>query len=147
MSNSKLAPELQLRLIDAAQAAYSNSYSPYSGLRVGAAVLTSSGQLITGTNVENASFSLTVCAERAALITAVGQGHRNFTAIAIVAQGKRLAANQLLSPCGACRQVLAEFAHLSGNDIEVIMSTSDRSNINVMTISELLPAAMTADEV
>ena len=91
------------KLIAAAKAAQRNAHAPYSKFRVGAALLTRSGKVYTGVNVENASYGLTNCAERVAVGKAVSEGHRQFQAIAVVAP------STALSPCGACRQVLAEF--------------------------------------
>lgn len=81
------------------------AYAPYSGYRVGAALLTSSGQVFTGSNVENASYGLTVCAERTAVFKAVSEGYTDFEIMAVVGSNGSYA-----YPCGACRQVLAEFA-------------------------------------
>ena len=92
-------------LVRRAVRAASHTYSPYSGFPVGAAVMTSSGRVFTGCNVENASYGLTVCAERAAVLAAVAAGHRRLRAVAVAA-GRGQAAR----PCGACLQVLAEFA-------------------------------------
>lgn len=92
-------------LIVQARQARLQSYSPYSGFRVGAALLTAAGDVFTGTNVENASFGLSICAERTAVFKAVSSGHTRFTAIAISADGPTPT-----PPCGACRQVLMEFA-------------------------------------
>lgn len=97
----------QTALLDAAQAARENSYSPYSHFKVGAAVLTQDGKIFSGTNIENSSYGLTVCAERNALFAAVGAGHRRFEALALVTQ--KLAGLKFNSPCGACRQVMSEF--------------------------------------
>jgi len=93
------------RLMDEARRARRHSYSPYSRFPVGAALLTASGRVFHGCNVENASFGLTTCAERTALFTAVTAGERDFVAIAVTARDGRGA-----PPCGACRQVLHEFA-------------------------------------
>ena len=92
-------------LIAEARAAMARSYSPYSGYRVGAAILTDDGSVVTACNVENVSYGLTICAERAAVTRAVAEGKDGFRAIAITTDG-----SGAITPCGACRQVLAEFA-------------------------------------
>jgi len=92
-------------LIELALEAKRNAYSPYSGFRVGAALLCADGRVFTGCNVENSSYSVTTCAERVALFSAVAQGARKFSAIAVVTDSE-----QPVFPCGACRQALAEFS-------------------------------------
>ncbi len=104
--------ETYVLLVGAACEARQQSYSPYSGFRVGAALLCADGRVVTGTNVENASLGLSLCAERAAVVRAVAEGRREFKAVAICADGDRPT-----PPCGACRQVLLEFAP----DAEVII--------------------------
>ena len=91
-------------LIEFAREAYKNAYSPYSRVRVGAAILCNNGKIFTGCNVENASYGLTMCAERVAIYNAIAAGQKQFAKIAITSNQKRE-----FSPCGACRQVLAEF--------------------------------------
>ncbi len=114
-------------LIKLATAAREKAYAPYSRFRVGAALLAKSGKVYTGCNVENASYGLTVCAERVALFRAVAEGEREFEAIAIVTE-------KGVSPCGACRQVLREF----GRGLRVIVADT-RGNRREYTLAELLP--------
>lgn len=102
------------QLISEAESAMEHSYSPYSHFRVGAAIRTEDGTIFTGTNIENASYSLTVCAERVAIFNALSKGHRSFTNLAIATSS-----GLPTPPCGACRQVLYEFnpeliIHLEG---------------------------------
>jgi cytidine deaminase len=123
-------------LIDAACAVRANSYSPYSKFRVGAALLGKDGTVHIGTNVENASFGLSICAERAAICRAVADGVREFTAIAVCADG-----SDPTPPCGACRQVLVEF----GLDIAVLLVGADGADgpVREFTVGELVPEAFT----
>jgi cytidine deaminase len=100
-----------------------NSYSPYSSLRVGAAIKTEAGRIYGGTNVENASLGLTLCAERVAVFKAVSEGYKSFTELAIVSSS-----GKPVFPCGACRQVLMEFSpniriHIEGNENKLITLT------------------------
>jgi cytidine deaminase len=107
------------------------SYSPYSHFRVGAALLCADGSVVTGTNVENRSFGLTICAERNALTAAVGAGKREFSMIAVATPDS----DYPVSPCGACRQVLSEFM---APEADVIFGNSAK-NLVVTTIGELYP--------
>lgn len=91
-------------LVEAATKARSHAYSPYSGVKIGAAVLTSDGSIYTGANIENASYGLACCAERTAIFKAVSEGKRRIVAIAVVGKSE-----DFTSPCGACRQVMVEF--------------------------------------
>ncbi len=91
-------------LVEAAKKARLRAYSPYSGVKIGAAVLTSGGSIFTGANIENASYGLSCCAERAAMFKAVSEGERNILAIAVVGKSE-----DFTKPCGACRQVMVEF--------------------------------------
>jgi len=96
------------QVISSAVKTMQNSYSPYSKYKVGAAAVGESGAVYTGTNIENASYGLTICAERAAIFNAVSHGERRLRALVLVSEPKSL--DQINSPCGACRQVMAEFA-------------------------------------
>jgi cytidine deaminase len=107
------------------------SYSPYSRFRVGAALLCSDGSVVTGTNVENRSFGLTTCAERNALVAAVGAGKRKFAMIAIATPD----ADYPVSPCGACRQVLSEFL---GPESPVVFGNTAKDLV-VTTMGQLFP--------
>jgi cytidine deaminase len=118
-------------LRSAAAAAQANAYAPYSGFRVGAALETGSGAVIVGCNVENGSYGMTLCAERNALAAAVAQGHQDFKRLGLVSD-----APTPISPCGACRQVLAEFAP----DM-VVESWGAEGGTEQWTVRELLPAA------
>lgn len=118
-------------LVTAAREARLRAWAPYSGFKVGAAIETAEGRIISGCNIENASYGLTVCAERVALFKALSDGHARFVRIAVVADTEGPT-----SPCGACRQVLWEFAP----DLEVIMA-----NLTTVTgrhsLAALLPHA------
>lgn len=120
-------------LIGNAMAAMKNSYSPYSGFCVGAALLTKKGKVYTGCNIENSSYSVTNCAERTAIHTAISKGEREFTAIAIVG-GKNGRVENYCPPCGVCRQVLAEFCR---KDFKIYLYNG--VEIKVYTLDELLP--------
>jgi cytidine deaminase len=115
-------------LIKKAREAREKSYSPYSRFKVGAAVKTKSGKIYTGTNVENASYGLTVCAERVAVFKAVSEGERELEALAVFTE-----AGELTPPCGACRQVLWEFSR----GLVVVLANSKEKK--VLRLAELLP--------
>ncbi len=135
----------QRELLAAAEAVLARSYSPYSGLRVGAALRCGDGAIVAGTNMENASYGLSQCAERVALASANSQGRVDIRALAVTATGAGLAPDGILSPCGACRQVIAEAAQRSGADIEILLASPDQSRVVLTTARELLPLAMGAD--
>lgn len=116
------------KLMDCAIKARENAYSPYSHFAVGAALLCEDGTLYEGCNIENASYGLTNCAERTAIFKAVSEGHIKFKALAVVADTEGPCA-----PCGACRQVMAEFK------IPLIIMGNLMGNIKIVTIEELLP--------
>ena len=117
-------------LFDAARRVAKCSYSPYSHFRVGAALLCKDGTVFTGTNVENRSYGLTNCAERSAIFTAISAGKKEFQAIAIFTPDS----GQAVAPCGACRQVLSEFA---GKDFSVVFS-GKKEKVET-TLGELYP--------
>jgi cytidine deaminase len=116
------------RLVAVAKAAREHAYAPYSGFRVGAALETASGLVFAGTNVENASYGATICAERAAVFCMIAAGERNITRVAVYAEGPELA-----MPCGMCRQVLVEH----GPEAAVIVAGPSGSRST--TLGELLP--------
>lgn len=120
--------ETDLRLYRTAVSMLERSYSPFSGFRVGAALLTKSGEIITGVNIENSSLGATICAERTAFVKAISEGYREFDTIAIASSG------QEAWPCGICRQFMYEFAP----DLRVVTGTKE-DNLRVFTLKELLP--------
>ncbi len=122
-------------LIGAAQAARRRAYAPYSGFRVGAAILARAGKVYQGCNVENASYGVTICAERAALCNAVGAGERSWRAIAVYAESPKPPV-----PCGLCRQALAEF----GRDLLVVAATAS-GQLRIAKLADLLPDAFSAE--
>lgn len=119
------------RLIEAARTASGHAYAPYSCFPVGAAVLTADGTVVSGVNIENVSSGLTVCGERVAIFTAAAQGHREIRAVAVSAPR-----NPGTTPCGACRQVMAEFRPTSG---ELVVLLDHRDRVEQTTLSVLLP--------
>jgi cytidine deaminase len=125
-----LTTDLKQRLINKAIDAQKGAYAPYSHYAVGAAVLTDSGEIFDGVNIENAVYPLTICAERVAIFKAVSRGHRAFNAIAVVTKNGG-------SPCGACRQVMAEF----GLDTVVLIADSIGTLRQTITVADLLPNA------
>ncbi|HAS84197.1 MAG TPA: cytidine deaminase [Verrucomicrobia bacterium] len=119
-------------LIEIAIHVADHAYCPYSRFHVGAALRADDGRVFTGVNVENASFGLTICAERSAISAAISAGARRVSVLAIAADGE-----QATPPCGACRQVLAEFA---GADLEIVLVSLSTHNITgTFTLAELLP--------
>src|SRR5512133_1468966 len=127
---TKMKDEVRQQLIDAAVQARHWAYAPYSKYAVGAALLTESGKIYDGVNVENAAYPTTMCAERVAVFKAVSEGERRFAAIAVVTANGG-------TPCGSCRQVLAEF----GTDTLVIIADEDGNILHEMSGAELLPGA------
>jgi cytidine deaminase len=131
--NKSLSPAQIDNLLAEARRAAENSYSPYSGFRVGAALRLENGQVVTGTNVENVSYGLTICAERAALVRAVSEFGPDIRIAAVLVANLNEAA---CPPCGACRQMLAEFAD---PDAAIVFSASD--GMRQMRFDEVLPLA------
>lgn len=117
-------------LIDSARIVQRNSYAPYSNFHVGAAVRTEDGEIFVGTNIENASYGLTICAERAAIFNAVSHGQSRLRAIAITSSN-----DKPTPPCGACRQVIKEFSDV---DTLIIMAGQNQT-FDSKTVDELLP--------
>lgn len=115
-------------LLDKAKQASMNAYAPYSNFKVGAAVRASSGKIYTACNVENSSYSLTLCAERIAIFEAISKGERIITEVAVYVDN-----DMLFPPCGACRQVMAEFA----SDLPIVYAS--RNETQESRLSELLP--------
>lgn len=123
------------QLISLALKARENAYSPYSGFAVGAALLTNSGKVYTGCNIENAAFSPTNCAERTAFFKAVSEGERNFVKIALAGGKAGLPPREICTPCGVCRQVMTEFCT---GDFQIICAV-DKDNFEVFGLSQLMP--------
>lgn len=123
-------------LVSLAKKAAEKAYAPYSHFTVGAALLTSSGKVYLGCNVENSSYGVTNCAERTAFFKAVSEGERDFEMIALVG-GKEGNFDSFCTPCGTCRQVMAEFC---GEDFKIILGRND-GEVKVYTLKEILPLA------
>lgn len=117
-------------LVEVAAQAGLNSYSPYSSFRVGAALLSKDGKIFTGTNVENRSYGATICAERTAIVKAVSEGVKDYSALAVIG----LDSAEILPPCGICRQFISEF----GSGITVIMANKNME-YKIAPIDELYP--------
>lgn len=128
------------KLCELAVEAMAHSYSPYSGYKVGAALLCSDGSVYQGCNIENASFTPTICAERTAIFKAIYDGHRDLEAIAICG-GKDGVIAGLFPPCGVCRQVMREFC---GDDFKVYLVKPD--GYETLTLAQLLPYSFSATE-
>ena len=131
-----------LKLANEAEQARAASYCPYSHFAVGAALLTESGEIFTGANIESSSYTPTVCAERVAFFTAVHGGHRDFRAIAIVGGREGEPLTDFCPPCGVCRQVMAEFAD---GDMPVLL-VKNEEDYKEYTLAELLPLGFTSKD-
>ena len=128
-----ISDQLQRQLVDAAANARLNAHAPYSKFFVGAALLTEDGSIFSGCNVENASYGLTICAERVAIGNAVAAGHHTFQAICVIAENA-------VSPCGACRQFIREF----GSETIVLLADARDGRVQKkFSITELLPESFT----
>ena len=130
MAAATITDEERQRLVEAAIQARRWAYAPYSNYAVGAAVLTDSGRVYDGVNVENAAYPTGICAERVALFKAISEGERSFLALAVATSNGG-------TPCGSCRQVMAEF----GVDMLVLIADSTGKIVSEMTVAELLPGA------
>lgn len=125
-----LTDKQKTTLIQAAAQARRRAYAPYSKYAVGSAVLSATGRIYSAANVENAAYPLTICAERAAIVKAISEGEREFAAIAVVSSNGG-------SPCGSCRQVMAEF----GLDTLVLIATAEGVLLQEISVGALLPGA------
>ena len=121
-------------MIDLANTARQHAYAPYSKYQVGAALRTKTGRIFTGVNIENAAYPHTMCAERVAIFKAVSEGEKDFEVITVVTENGG-------SPCGGCRQVLAEF----GLDTVVLIANGDGKLLKELTVKDLLPEAFTPE--
>lgn len=135
---AKISEKQTKMLCSLALEARENSYAPYSGFRVGAALLAADGRIFTGCNIENGAYSPSMCAERVAFAKAVSEGSKEFTAIA-VAGGSGELPDDYCPPCGVCRQVMAEFC---GPDFIIILAKS-QSDYRSYGFTEILPLAFT----
>ena len=122
--------EIQQKLVEQAVKAWEKAYAPYSNYSVGSAVLTKSGEIFSGANIENVVYPLTICGERVAIFNAVSKGHTSFEAIAVVTRNGG-------TPCGSCRQVMAEF----GMETLVLIANSDGEILQSLKVKDLLPSA------
>lgn len=127
---ANLNDDMRQQLVERAVQARQWAYAPYSEYAVGSAVLTESGKVYDGVNIENAAYPTSICAERVAIFKAVSEGERSFSAIAVVTSNGG-------TPCGSCRQVMAEF----GTDTLVIIADASGRVVTEMTVAELLPGA------
>ena len=141
MSTLHIDCDTAKRLLTEAKLARDRAYTPYSGCRVGAALLSRSGTITHGCNIENAAYGPTVCAERVAVFKAVSEGERDFIAIAVVG-GKWQETSGQFPPCGVCRQVLREFCR--PEELHVILEEADGSPL-ILTLADLLPYSFGPD--
>jgi len=135
-TTSSLSESYGESLLGAAREARERAWCPYSKFRVGVALLTKSGLIFSGCNVENASYGLTICAERTAVVKAISEGHHDFVAMAVVTDSAKP-----LLPCGSCRQFLAEF----GLELPIVAEGTGGQRIET-DLTDLLPAAFTPSD-
>ena len=126
-------------LIDEALKVRNNAYTPYSHYNVGAALLCDSNKVYTGCNIENGSYSPSVCAERVAFFDAIKNGERGFEAIAVVAGDKNMDDLKFASPCGVCRQVMAEFCDDDFKIILPMIKENEITDVKIYTLEEIIP--------
>lgn len=131
VTQSSLPDNVAIRLLSAAFEVREGAYAPYSSFKVGASVLTKDGQIFTGSNIENASYGATMCAERVAIFKAISSSHREITAVAVVVDY-----STPIAPCGICRQVIAEF----GKNAVILMSNT-AGELKIESLEALLPSA------
>lgn len=131
--------DMAKRALLEAESAMEKAWSPYSRFKVGAALFNNnSGVVVSGANFESASYGLTICAERSAVVRANARGMRNFQGIAVIARHEDFNTQEPTFPCGACRQILVEIAQISEFNIRVIVSTTKKDKILIAGVNELL---------
>jgi cytidine deaminase len=135
IKNAMLTDDLQEKMIETALRARQRAYAPYSGYAVGAALLTNTGEIYSGVNVENAAYPTGTCAERVAVFKAVSEGEKDFEALVVASSNGG-------TPCGACRQVLSEF----GLETRILIVDSEGVVVQETTVGELLPGAFTSQD-
>ncbi len=133
--------ELEKSAFTEAEKALVNAYEPMLHFYVGACLISATGDLVSGTNFANTCYGSSLCAEQAAILRANTMGIKQITSLAIIARKGNEPTETITAPCGACRQMINEIAELSNHDIKVIMATTNKKQILVATISELLPLA------
>ena len=127
-------------LIDKAKSSIKNAYAPYSGFLVGASLLLNNGEIVTGSNQENVAYPSGLCAERVALFYAGSRyPNINIKMIAITAKSKTFEITDIISPCGSCRQVMAEYQEKQGTDIKILLHTQDNEILILKRVEDLLP--------
>ncbi|MBR9682850.1 MAG: cytidine deaminase [Candidatus Aenigmarchaeota archaeon] len=134
-------PDVEKKLLNEAEKAMETAYGPYSKFYVGAALLTNDGTIITGSNFENSAYGSTICAERGVILRANAMGYKKHKEIAIIGRGEDFDTEEVIAPCGSCRQVLYEVSQISDYNMKIILSTTKKEKIIITSINELLPLA------